>query len=52
MDNGDLLGSCVIDLISEYGRYGYKRIIALLSGRLEGQPQVAQIWKEELKVPN
>ena len=38
MDNGDLLGSCVIDLISEYGRYGYKRIIALLSGKVEGQP--------------
>ena len=31
IDDKELLRSCVIDLASKYGRYGYKRITALLN---------------------
>ena len=31
IDDEELLRSCVIDLASKYGRYGYKRITALLN---------------------
>jgi putative transposase len=44
----------VIDLSKEYGRYGYKRITALLrqDGWRVNHKRVYRIWREEgLKVP-
>ena len=48
------LTAAVIDLASQYGRYGYRRITALL--RAEGwhvnHKRVERIWRREgLKVP-
>ena len=45
----------VVRLSSEYGRYGYKRITALLNqdGWRVNHKRVARIWREEgLKVPS
>jgi transposase InsO family protein len=44
----------IIELASEYGRYGYRRIMALLwrEGWQVGKDQMERIWREEgLKVP-
>ena len=50
----DLLRQRIIELVSEYGRYGYRRITALLrnEGWLVNHKRVQRIWREEgLKVP-
>jgi putative transposase len=50
----DVLTRAIIALASEYGRYGYRRIWALLQrhGWNVGLSQVARIWRREgLKVP-
>jgi len=50
----DLLRRRIIELASEYGRYGYRRITALLriEGWLVNHKRVQRIWREEgLKVP-
>ena len=50
----DLLRQRIIELASEYGRYGYRRITALLrnEGWLVNHKRVQRIWREEgLKVP-
>jgi len=55
IDDKELLRSCVIDLASKYGRYGYKRITALLNedGWRVNHKRVFRIWREEgLKVPS
>ena len=54
MDDEELLRNCVTSLASKYGRYGYKRITALLNqdGWKVNHKRVARIWREEgLKVP-
>jgi len=53
-DDEDALTAAIIRLASEYGRYGYRRVTALL--RAEGwhvnHKRVARIWRREgLKVP-
>ena len=53
-DDEDALTKAIVDLASEYGRYGYRRITALL--RTEGwhvnHKRVERIWRREgLKVP-
>ncbi len=53
-DNEDALTRAVIELASQYGRYGYRRITALLqaSGWNVGRDQVERIWRREgLQVP-
>jgi putative transposase len=55
IDDEELLRSCVIDLASKYGRYGYKRVTALLNqdGWKVNHKRVFRIWREEgLKVPS
>lgn len=50
----DALTRAVVTLASEYGRYGYRRIIALLrtGGWRVGKDRVQRIWRREgLKVP-
>ena len=50
----DALTREVVALASEYGRYGYRRITALLRGRGShlGEDRVQRIWRREgLKVP-
>lgn len=50
----DLLRRRIIELASQYGRYGYRRINALLrnEGWLVNHKRVQRIWREEgLKVP-
>ena len=54
MDDEELLRSSVTRLASKYGRYGYKRITALLKqeGWKVNHKRVARIWREVgLKVP-
>jgi transposase InsO family protein len=54
MGDEELLRSCVIGLASKYGRYGYKRITALLNqeGWKVNHKRVFRVWREEgLKVP-
>jgi transposase InsO family protein len=54
MDDEELLRNCVTNLASKYGRYGYKRITALLKqeGWKVNHKRVFRIWREEgLKVP-
>jgi transposase InsO family protein len=49
----DELTRAVISLAEEYGRYGYRRITALLqnAGWLVGRDRVERIWRREgLKV--
>lgn len=51
----DALTRAIIELASEYGRYGYRRICALLNeqGWSVGVSRVARIWRREgLKVPS
>jgi len=55
LDDEAALTYAIIDLASRYGRYGYRRITAML--RKEGwrvnHKRVARIWRREgLKVPN
>ena len=50
----DRLTEAVVALAEEYGRYGYRRITALLQGRgwNVGRDRVERIWRREgLKVP-
>ena len=50
----DELTRSIIDFASQYGRYGYRRITALLnaSGWMVGKDRVQRIWRREgLKVP-
>jgi transposase InsO family protein len=50
----DELTQRIIDLASEYGRYGYRRVTALLNeaGIEVGKDRVQRIWRREgLKVP-
>ena len=50
----DRLTGAVVALAEEYGRYGYRRITALLQGRgwNVGRDRVERIWRREgLKVP-
>jgi putative transposase len=50
----DALTRAIIELASNYGRYGYRRITALLgdAGWLVGKDRVQRIWRREgLKVP-
>jgi transposase InsO family protein len=45
----------IIELASQYGRYGYRKIAALLrhAGWLVNDKRVERIWRREgLKVPN
>lgn len=51
----DVLTKAIIALASEYGRYGYRRVCALLNeqGWTVGVSRVARIWRREgLKVPS
>ena len=53
-DDEELLTREIIELASEYGRYGYRRITALLkaSGWSVNHKRVERIWRREgLKVP-
>jgi putative transposase len=53
-DDEDQLTKAIITLASEYGRYGYRRITALLqqAGWNVGRDRVQRIWRREgLKVP-
>jgi len=50
----DALTSAIVGLAGQYGRYGYRRVTALLnqSGWLVGKDRVQRIWRREgLKVP-
>jgi len=50
----EALTEAIIELASEYGRYGYRRITALLQARgwAVGKDRVQRIWQREgLKVP-
>jgi transposase InsO family protein len=50
----EALTEAIIQLASEYGRYGYRRITALLqeAGWSVGKDRVQRIWRREgLKVP-
>jgi putative transposase len=52
--NEDALTRDIVALASEYGRYGYRRITALLQARgwPVGKDRVQRIWRREgLKVP-
>lgn len=51
----DALTRAIITLASEYGRYGYRRVTALLqaAGWQVGKDRVQRIWRREgLKVPS
>jgi len=53
-DDEDLLTRAIIDLATEYGRYGYRRVTALLrqQGWEVNHKRVERIWRREgLKVP-
>ena len=53
-DDEDVLTSRIIELASEYGMYGYRRITAMLrhEGWAVNHKRVERIWREEgLKVP-
>ena len=53
-DDEDALTRAIISLASQYGRYGYRRITALLeeAGWPVGRDRVERIWRREgLKVP-
>ena len=54
-DDEDVITSRIIDLASKYGRYGYRRITALLQreGYDINHKRVERIWREQgLKVPS
>ena len=53
-DDEEALTADIVALASEYGRYGYRRVAALLraAGRKVNRKRVERIWRvEELKVP-
>jgi transposase InsO family protein len=53
-EDEELLRAKVIELASEYGRYGYRRVTALLRNQdwIVNHKRVERIWREEgLKVP-
>ena len=53
-DDEDVLTRAIVDLASEYGRYGYRRITALVhrQGWSVNHKRVERIWRREgLKVP-
>ena len=53
-EDEDALTQAIIELASQYGRYGYRRITALLqhAGWQVGKDRVERIWRREgLKVP-
>ena len=53
-DDEELLTRSIVSLASEYGRYGYRRITALLRGDgwRVNHKRVERIWRQEgLKVP-
>jgi transposase InsO family protein len=53
-DDEDVLTRAIVDLAAEYGRYGYRRITALLSqqGWMVNHKRVERIWRREgLRVP-
>jgi putative transposase len=53
-DDEDMLTQAIVTLASQYGRYGYRRITALLkrAGWHVGKDRVERIWRREgLKVP-
>ena len=53
-DDEDTLTQAIVTLASQYGRYGYRRITALLrrAGWHVGKDRVERIWRREgLKVP-
>jgi putative transposase len=53
-DDEDTLTQAIVTLASQYGRYGYRRITALLkrTGWKVGKDRVERIWRREgLKVP-
>ena len=53
-EDEDALTQAIIQLASEYGGYGYRRITALLkrAGWQVGKDRVERIWRREgLKVP-
>ena len=52
--NDEALTQAIVELVSRYGRYGYRRITALLreDGWLVNHKRVERIWRQEgLKVP-
>ncbi|MEO1042647.1 MAG: IS3 family transposase [Pseudomonadota bacterium] len=54
LDDEDTLTTAIIELASKYGRYGYRRITALLrcDGWYVNHKRVARIWRREgLRVP-
>lgn len=54
-EDDDKLTRAVIRLAAQYGRYGYRRVTALLNedGWLVGKDRVQRIWRREgLKVPD
>ena len=54
-DGEDKLSEAIIKLASQYGRYGYRRITALLrnGGWLVNHKRIERIWRQEgLKVPS
>jgi putative transposase len=53
-DDEEQLTAEIVDLARQYGRYGYRRITALLraSGWAVNKKRVERIWRREgLKVP-
>ena len=53
-EDEELIRSKVIELASQYGRYGYRRVTALLrnQGWIINHKRIERIWREEgLKVP-
>ena len=53
-DDEDALTQAIVSMASQYGRYGYRRITALLrrAGWQVGKDRVERIWRREgLKVP-
>jgi putative transposase len=53
-DDEDALTRAIVQLASQYGRYGYRRITAVLqrAGWNVGRDRVQRIWRREgLKVP-
>jgi transposase InsO family protein len=53
-EDEDALTAAIVELASQYGRYGYRRITALLKrdGWQVGKDRVERIWRREgLKVP-
>jgi len=54
VDDEDFLTPRIIELASRYGRYGYRRVTALLrnEGWIVNYKRVERIWRREgLKVP-